>query len=148
MKRLVVFLAGSMALSSGLFAAGEPAGTNAASPKKLSTNGGPQAIGKTLTDEEISSFKTESIDEKGKTKYQFGARFGAAAITDPKDKKKYAKSGEIPIRVTCALYEIKNADTPKPLMRRMSGNVQFYILDSDGKMLLRKTVSLDKMCPS
>jgi len=152
MKQFALILAAVMFLGSGLLA-GEPTGTSATTnptaPKKLSGIGGPQVAGKQLTDEEIASLKTQAvIDEKKDIQYQFVGSFAAVPVTDAKEKKKLAKSGKIPIRITCALYEVKGAKTPKPLAKRMSGSAQFYILDSEGKMVEKKTVSLDKMCPS
>jgi hypothetical protein len=152
MKCTILIVAVLMFLGGGLLAA-EPADTSAptnkTAPKKLSGIGGPQAAGKQLTEEEIASLKTQAvIDEKNDIQCQFMASFSAVPVTDAKEKKKLAKSGKIPIRITCALYEIKNAKTPKPLTKRMSGNAQFYVLDSEGKMVEKKTVSLDKMCPS
>ena len=34
------------------------------------------------------------------------------------------------------------------MYKRESGNSHLYIMDPDGKVIEKKTVSLDKMCPS
>ena len=113
--------------------------------KKLSSVGGATG-GNVLTDDQIAALLTEWTDEKTDAKLQFSASFGVRNV--PADeKRKYVKSGKIPIRITCELDEVKEVKGKK-MYKRQSGNSHLYILDSDGKIVDRKTVSLDKMCPS
>lgn len=101
----------------------------------------------TLTDAEIASLKTQYKDEKTGNLYSFSASFGALSVTDPIAKRKYANSGKVPFRITCALYETKEVNKKK-LTQRLSGTARFYLLDSDGKVIEQKSAPLDNMCPS
>jgi len=100
-----------------------------------------------LTAKQISEFKTEWADEKKGVKYMWSATFSQIKFSRPEEKKKYTKSGKIPYRITCSLYEIKEMNG-KPLYKLVGGSVKLAILTSDKKVELSKTASLDKMCPS
>lgn len=114
--------------------------------KKLSVPKITGLSGADLTEEQIASMKTEWTDEKSNVKVHFSARFGAATV--PAElKKKYSKSGKIPIRITCDLVESREV-AGKPVAKRLGGSAHLYIKDSDGKVVLKKTVPLEKMCPS
>jgi hypothetical protein len=113
--------------------------------KKLSCTGGPTG-GNNLTDDQIASLVTETTDAKTGTKLQFSAGFGVRKVPDT-EKRKYVKSGRVPFRITCALYEIRDVNG-KPVMKRLSGKAHLNIMDSAGKVIKKESVSLDKMCPS
>ncbi|MEI6809348.1 MAG: hypothetical protein WCN95_11560 [bacterium] len=99
-----------------------------------------------LSDAQIAVLKTEWADDKKKTRMQFSASFGASAVT-PEEKKKYARSGKIPIRVTADLIEIKEI-SGKNVAKRLDGSIHLYVKDSDGKVVAKKSIPLEKMCPS
>jgi hypothetical protein len=90
------------------------------------------------TDAEIAAFKTTWTDDSG-TAYRFRANFG---LTKPKpaNLERYKKSGALPIRVTARLWAgkklIKDADA------------EIFVLDSDGKAVIKETIKLAKLCPS
>lgn len=101
----------------------------------------------TLSDKDIEELKTELTDEKTKQKLLFVADFSLRKPTQPAEKKKYEKSGKIPFRITATLYDVKDTGG-KPLYRRFGGTAKFYLINSDGKVVLTESASLDKMCPS
>ena len=114
--------------------------------KKLSSAGLGGAGGEALTDNELETLKAEWTDEKSGKRLVFQAGCGVRKV-DAQEKKKYAKSGKVPIRVTADFLEIKT-DKGKQIAARVSGTGHVYILDSSGKAVLAKSVSLDKLCPS
>ena len=101
----------------------------------------------TLTDKQIESLKTQWTDEKTGKRYVFSAGFGTARLTDS-DKRKYAKSGKVPVRITAYLSELKEVKG-KQVSERQKGTCRFYVLDGEGnEAIKRRSSSLDKMCPS
>lgn len=100
-----------------------------------------------LSEEQIAALQTDWTNPKTGDKLQFQASFGVRNLT-PQEKTRYAKSGKIPYRITCALYEIKDVGGKKRLMRVNGGTARFYITDPDGKVVEKKSMPLDKMCPS
>ena len=102
--------------------------------------------GNVLTDDQLAALKKDATDEKTGATYSFGADFGSRSV-EPPEQRKYAKSGKIPIRITCSFTETKKVGG-KALTRRLSGSSHIYIMDSDGKVVFKKTFPLDKMCPS
>jgi hypothetical protein len=126
-----------------------PSTTNAVNANDTGATAGAAAVPVTqpLTAEQIASFKKTLKDEKTGNVISFESFFAPVAV-DSKAKAKYAKSGTIPYRATCSLYEIKNPDSKRPLSKRLSGDSQFYLIDPDGKVSEKRVVSLDKMCPS
>jgi hypothetical protein len=122
----------------------KPAATTSPAAKlSSSAAGGASAL---LSDSEIADFKTEVADPDGKKRVQFMADLSVPRLKDA-ERKKFERSGKVPVRITCSLEEIKAAD-PKPLVKRLSGRAQFYLLDSDSKVVFRKSMPLEKMCPS
>ena len=113
--------------------------------KKPAGLSGP-AGGNVLTDEQLAALKKDFTDDKTDTTYSFNADFGTRSV-EPPEQRKYAKSGRIPIRITCSFTETKKVGG-KALTRRLSGSSHIYIIDSDGKVVFKKTFPLDKMCPS
>ena len=101
----------------------------------------------TLSDKDIEALKTELTDEKTKQKLLFVTDFSLRKPTQPAEKKKYEKSGKIPFRITATLYDVKETGG-KPLYRRLGGTAKFYLINSEGKVVLTESASLDKMCPS
>ncbi len=105
----------------------------------------PTAAG-TLSEEQIAAFLMELPNEKTGIKLQFQASFDARKIA-PEEKRRYVRSGKIPIRLTCALFEVKELNG-KETFKRATGVARFYIMDPDGKVIEKKSAPLDKMCPS
>lgn len=118
--------------------------TNA--PVRKSSGTGRIAGGNVLSDDQIAAFLTEWTDAKTQAKLVFQASFGMRSVS-PEEKPKYVKSGKIPVRLSCILSEIKEVDGKK-LAKRTSGTARFYILDPDGNIIIKKSLSLDKMCAS
>jgi len=102
---------------------------------------------KVLTDDQIAALLTEWTNEKTEAKIVFQSSFGVRAVT-PQEKRQYVKSGKIPVRLTCELLEIKESNGKKLAKRVGGGTVRFYLMDSDGKVIVKKSLSIDKMCPS
>lgn len=116
------------------------------SAKQLSSMGLKRSGDGTLSEEEVEKLKTSWTDEKTGKQYLFNASFGARKL-DAKQKKKYKKSGKVPYRITASLYEHKESKGKK-LSKRLKGTGRFYVLDSEGKVVLKKSMSLAKLCPS
>jgi len=125
-------------------AANSPKTTSA--PRKLSSGlRRPSSTGM-LTSEQIAGLKTEWQDDKGK-KFRFSGSFGMARMS-ASDKRKYAKSGKVPIRITASLYELGERKG-KTVYERLKGTGRFYVLDSEGnEVVKKKSSSLAKLCPS
>ncbi len=117
----------------------ETAATVKAEPISNLAPGGP-------TEEQIAEMKTEWTDDKRKSRLHFAAGFSKAAINE-QEKKKYEKSGKIPIRITADFVEIKEVGG-KEVSKRLGGSIKLCVKDSDGKVLIRKSVPVEKMCPS
>ncbi|MDD4870209.1 MAG: hypothetical protein PHR77_06580 [Kiritimatiellae bacterium] len=101
----------------------------------------------TLSDKEIEELLSESTDEKTGQKIVFNAFFGTAKPKSAYEKKKYEKSGTIPIRITCTLSDVKQVNG-KNMSKLLRGTARMYVMDSDGKIVMTESASLDKMCPS
>lgn len=99
-----------------------------------------------LSEKDISELKTDWTDEKTGIKYNFQASFGVANVEE-KDRKRLEKMGKVPYRITCTLYEMKQSKGTT-LSNRMTGTAKFYVLDESNKDIIKKSVSLEKMCPS
>ena len=102
--------------------------------------------GDTLSAEEIAQFVQEWTDDKSDKKMQFVASFGMPSL-DTEQKKHYKHSGKIPYRLTCTLSTIKGTGQ-KQLSKREDGTAYFYIMDSEGAVIEKKSMALEKMCPS
>jgi len=102
--------------------------------------------GKVLTEDQIAALLTEWTNEKTGAKLVFHSSFGVREVK-PKKKRKYVKSGKIPVRITCNLSEIKEVKGKKLAKRVSGGRAYFYIMDPDGKVIVKKSLSLAKMCP-
>lgn len=100
-----------------------------------------------LTDEDIAAFKTSFTDEKTNKKYAFICSFSQRQPATEFEKKKYERNGKVPFRITCELMQIKEVKG-KEVGFLESGTASIMLQDSEGKVLLTETRSLDKMCPS
>ena len=100
-----------------------------------------------LTEDQIADLLPEWTNEKTGTKLVFQSSFEARTVT-PQEKRKYVKSGKIPIRIICELLEVKEVNGKNMAKRVSGGTVRFYIMDPDGKVIDKKSIPLDKMCPS
>ena len=100
-----------------------------------------------LTDKEIEELKTEDTDEKTGQKIVFYCTFGAAKPKSAFEKKKYERSGKIPVRITCSLEDVKQVNG-RNVGKLLRGTAKICIMDSDGKVVDTQSASLDKMCPS
>jgi hypothetical protein len=100
----------------------------------------------TLSDEEVQKLQKEWTDEKSGAKYRFAATFGVTPVT-PEERKKYLKNGLCPFRITGELSSVKVVDG-KEVTKRESGTILMYVLDSNGKVIVKKSQAADKMCTS
>jgi hypothetical protein len=101
----------------------------------------------TLSDKEIEELQTENTDDKTGQKIVFNAFFGTVKPKNAYEKKKFEKSGTIPIRITCTLEDVKQVNG-KNVSKLLRGTARMYVMDSDGKIVMTESASLDKMCPS
>lgn len=97
-----------------------------------------------LTDDQIANLKTEWTDPKTGKTFQFNSSFVAGKV-DPKDYRKYAKSGRVPFRITATFSEIKESNGKKTY-ERQTGNCRILVLDAEGNQIAKKSESLDSMC--
>ena len=121
----------------------QPAPTNGPGIKVTAT----RAAAGILAEDQIAALLTEWTNEKTGIKLVFQASFEVRTVT-PQEKSKYIKSGKIPIRITCELREVKESNGKKLAKRVNGGMARFYIMDPDGKVIDKKSMPLDKMCPS
>jgi len=111
------------------------------------TNGKPAGNNNILAEDQIAELLTEWTDEKTGARLVFNSSFGVRTVS-PQEKRKYVKSGKIPVRITCSLEEVKEVNGKQLAKRVSGGSARFYIMDADGKVIEKKSVALDKMCPS
>lgn len=97
-----------------------------------------------LTDEEIAKLQTDWSDPKTGAKAQFQASF-TAVVPAPGEVKKY--KGKVPYRITCQVLDTKVV-RGKPQTERLNGMCTLYLVDSEGKVAEKKTLNLDRMCPT
>jgi hypothetical protein len=112
--------------------------TSAASPK-LSVNGG-------LTDKEIEAFQSECTDTNKGSKFTYLITASMSRSTPAaKDLKRYVKSGKIPFTISIQLYQqVTGQKALKPIYE---GKAHFYIVDSDGNVIVKpRTDELLKLC--
>lgn len=103
----------------------------------------------TMTEEQVAELMTEYTDDSSGRIYKFTAGFAQMRLDPKKDKSKitkYQKSGEVPFRLTCELTETKEYKG-KMLSKRVDGTARIYILDSEGKVIDKKSTSLSVLCP-
>ncbi len=105
----------------------------------------PAASG-TLSDEDVAALKQNHTDEKKNTSWQWSGSFSQERL-NTKDAERAKKLKRIPIRITGALYEIKEVKGKKT-SKRKSGTCWIFITDADGKIVQKTSKSLSKMCPS
>lgn len=95
----------------------------------------------TLTEDELSSMTTRWEDEAKVKRISL-----AAAVSSAKGiSAKYLKKGTIPFRITASLMETTKGQR---YGKRVTGTAHMYLQDAEGKVVLKKDVSLAKMCPS
>lgn len=127
-----------LALAARLSLAAEPATSNAAAAAEAEDG--------TLTAEQIAELKLQSTDEKTGATYVFTASFTSPEI-DEATRKKLQRQKKIPIRIVCELDENRTR-MGKQVSKRVDGTAHFYVVDPEGKVVIKKTMSLDKLCPS
>ena len=101
---MVVTAFGALTAQAALTASNTPPRSSTITPRRA----GGSSTG-ALTEEQIASLKTEWTDPKSGKVFQFSASFAAGKV-DPKDQRKYAKSGKVPFRITATLAEIKEVN--------------------------------------
>jgi len=111
---------------------------------------GQEASSGALSDEDLKRLVTEWKDEKEEVQFKLYATaaprpLNARSSSGQREIEKYKKSGEVPYRVTLALYEYKKGSRRPKLA---SGMAKIYMVDADKKVVLNTSVSLSKLCPS
>lgn len=139
----------SQALARQLASGGQPAtapapgGTAAATPAAAAVaRPHPEGV---PTDAEIAAFKTQWTAPDGK-RYLLQAGFGLPSLNES-DRRKYARSGKVPYRVTISLYELKEV-RGRTLSQRLDGQGNLVILSEAGDVINKERESLGKLCPS
>ena len=135
MKSMSYMSVVAMLLSVAVSAVGEEAKT----PKPLQ-------VGDILTDEQVASLLTKWTDKKTRASWEFTSSFERRSVSAA--EKGNVQSGKIPIRITCSLDKSKVGFMGDRVYMRESGTASFYIMDSEGKVVIRQSMPLDKMCPS
>jgi hypothetical protein len=100
----------------------------------------------TLSDEDVTNLKQQYTDPKTKKSYKWSGSFSIDKMTTVQ-RVKAKKGGKIPVRLTAALYEVKEV-RGKKTQKRMSGSCKLYLTDAEGKVVLKTSKSLGKMCPT
>ena len=100
----------------------------------------------TLSEEDVAALKQTYTDPKTKKSYKWSGSFSIDKMTTVQ-RVKAKKGGKIPVRLTAALYEVKEV-RGKKAQKRMSGSCELYLTDAEGKVVLKTSQSLGKMCPT
>ena len=104
-----------------------------------------------LTEKQIASLKADWMSKDGKKGVKFIAAVSQVSLDPKKDKAKissFKKSGKVPVRITCSLYDLLIKNDKTTSKRTDTGTASFYLLDSEGKIALMQSAALSKMCPS
>jgi hypothetical protein len=101
----------------------------------------------TLSDDQVAALKTSYTDVKKKKSWRWSGSFGMKSLTAKERAKLQKFKRKIPFRITAALYEEKEV-RGKKVSKRQSGSCKIYITDASGKVVLKRSQSLNKMCPS
>lgn len=114
---------------------------------KLLTRGLRRASGGMLTEDEIDELLTQWEDPKSGKKVVLSLRVSQVKPPNRAQQRRYAKKGEIPFRMTAGLYEIRE-EGGRQVRKRLNGKARFYLTDSEGKVVLKKSAALGTLCPS
>jgi carbon monoxide dehydrogenase subunit G len=114
---------------------------------KLSTGGLKRAAGGMLTEDEIDELLTQWEDPKSGKKVVLSLQVSQVKPPNRAEQRRYAKKGEIPFRMTAGLYEIRE-EGGRQVQKRLDGKARFYLTDSEGKVVLKKSAALGTLCPS
>lgn len=97
-----------------------------------------------LTAEQIGAFVTQRSDAEGNIT-RFSVTVEQVKRLTTEQTKKYTQSGTIPFRITADAY-LFSKDGKR--VRRVDGDIQFYVLDADGKVVATGQRSTKQMCPT
>jgi hypothetical protein len=122
--------------------AGPQAGPSAgaAGKSKVSTVG-------VLTEEQLGSLTDTLKGSKEGEQVVFFASFTQVPLSAKELKK--AKAGDpIGYRIVADLEEERRTSGGRATSQRLNGSVRFYIMDESGQVLVNRTESLAKLCPT
>ncbi|MDD5706689.1 MAG: hypothetical protein PHR35_12265 [Kiritimatiellae bacterium] len=118
----------------------------AASDDMGTAAGGTPQTGGVPSDEEIAKFKT-SFQQPGRSeRVVFQAFFGVPNLS-PQDRRKVARGGKVPYRITMDLMEVKTING-RNFSKRLEGRGNIVVLDEAGMVVDRAKEALGKLCPS
>ena len=89
---------------------------------------------------ELSGLKSEYRDPASGQMHRFMATFEQTGM-------QLGKTNPIPYRITAQLFEVRTDNGMESLIRA-SGQVLFYIQDSEGRLVEQGSESVDQLCPS
>lgn len=97
-----------------------------------------------LSEKQLDELRKSWEDPQGRKKYAFSASFVRRTIskrTDLAKIKQYVANKKVPYLITASFYEyIKDGSGFKRVTLRDTANV--YVMDSDGKVIFKKTRSV------
>jgi len=99
----------------------------------------------TLSDEEIAALKETWTD--GKRSLRVSVTFVKDSVRARKEASRFSRSGEVPVRITAALYDAR-PNGGRTVTRRARGTCKMYVLDEEGRLVFKASEKLDKMCPT
>jgi hypothetical protein len=111
----------------------------ASAPAAVSTEG-------LLSDAEIAALQTEWTDTKTGARASFQADFLVPAVSS-EELDAFQKSGKVPFRITVQFQEIREENGGR-ITNPLTQTVTFYLLDADGRLLLKESASSCALCPS
>jgi len=105
-----------------------------------------------LSKDEIAKLQEQWFEERNGEKtgksLRFSARVDSPPRMDARTKRKYARSGKVPYRIYADLFQVKMHEN-KRSVSRVSKACKFYLLDSEGNLVLKKkSIPLLKLCPT
>ncbi len=137
MKQPLMMLLAAVLLTAGQVATGSDAQPSA-------TTGQVDVKPAVLTTEQVGALVAERTDAEGNI-IRFNASFEKIKKLTAEQKQKHIQSGTIPYRISADAYLF--AKTGKRL-GLVDGDVHFYMLDADGKMVVTGKSSSKQMCPT
>ncbi len=100
-----------------------------------------------LADKQIEGFLTETEGRREDEKIVFSAFFSPRRLS-PQEQRRYSRSGKIPFQILADYQEHRTDRNNRVSRRRLSGRVNFYVLDADGNVALdRQSSTVDRMHP-
>ncbi len=99
-----------------------------------------------LTDEQLAELKT-TLDLRDGERVTLTASFGPKRL-DARERRRLRPDSPIAFRVMADLRHATQGSGDRWSSRRLPGRAQFYVLDSDGKVVMSRSDPIASLCPT